>query len=440
VTGIDERTLRRRLREELGGLPVQPVPITAVTGRGRAVRARRRLTAAAAAAVAAAVAALLAIPALLPGGGLAGNPAVTMSAPDPAAPGGVFASGTYYGKPWRLAVRDISGQGRACVPAVMLNGHHGDLLSRTVSTATAVGYPAFLTLLPGLRRVGFGFVAVRPGVTSVAVKLADGESVTAQTVAVTRCGERFRLAGFAYADSNPTGITAFAGARRAGTSIVGPVPFTARAGVVAAGPSTGLWENTPAGGKRPVITVGLAGKGTVGRATATSVHWQIRVVLGGGACRGTGGVGPGGTGWTSCWTGDCFYATAAASSGLYQWQSQTCLAIEAPPRAARLTQVPAIGSPETKDQPLGPELTAYAGLVSPRTAHVMAYFSNGAVRRLTPGTGAGRKYIGLAMAKQVLVTRLVLYDAARHPFATVLRMPGSCGVQPIPACGTYVPR
>jgi hypothetical protein len=438
VTGIDERTLRRRLHEELGGLAVQPVPMTTVTGRGRAVRARRRLAAACAAAVAAAVAALLAIPALLPGGGLGDSPAVTISAPDPAAPGGVFANGTYRGKPWRLAVQNVAGQG--CVPAVTLNGHHGDLLSRRAVTATAAGFPAFLTLLPGLRQIGFGFVLVKPGVTSVTVKLADGGSVTAQAVTLTRCGERFRLAGFGYADSNPASVTAFAGTRPTGTSILGPVPFTARASVLPAGPSTGLWENTHAGQSRPALVSGLAGRGTVG-SPVNGASWQIEVQLGGGACKGLGGVGPRGIGWTSCWTGDCFVAIAAGFGHQDQLQSQTCLPIEAPPRTARLTQLPPMTGLQTRKQQLRGSLAGYAGLVSPRTAHVMAYFSNGAVRRLAPGLVAGRKYIGLAMAKQVVVTRLVLYDAARRPFATVSRMPTSCGVQPIPACdSSYVPR
>jgi hypothetical protein len=68
------------------------------------------------------------------------------------------------------------------------------------------------------------------------------------------------------------------------------------------------------------------------------------------------------------------------------------------------------------------------------------YLSDGTTRRLTPTVVAGRKYIGLAVAKQVLVSRIELYDAARHGFAALTSMPTSCGVQPVPPCGTYSPR
>ena len=155
--------------------------------------------------------------------------------------------------------------------------------------------------------------------------------------------------------------------------------------------------------------------------------------LGGGACRALAGSGPHST-WTSCWDGDCFTATVTGSSGVYQWQSQTCLPLQPAPRSIRLVRVPDISGRVVSNEPSGPGLTAYAGLVSPQTAHVVVHYSNGGVRRLTPGLVAGRKYIGLAMSKQVLVTKIELFDAARRSFATVLRVPASCGVQPIPAC------
>jgi len=49
---IDERALRRRLREDLGSIAVPPAPVGAVLRRGAGIRARRRAVAGAIAAVA----------------------------------------------------------------------------------------------------------------------------------------------------------------------------------------------------------------------------------------------------------------------------------------------------------------------------------------------------------------------------------------------------
>jgi hypothetical protein len=87
----DHQRLRQRLHEEFGALDVSPPPVLRVTGRGRQIRARRR------ALVLGSLVILLAggaLSAQATGGQKAVPPAVTVSVPDPAAPGGVFASGT----------------------------------------------------------------------------------------------------------------------------------------------------------------------------------------------------------------------------------------------------------------------------------------------------------------------------------------------------------
>lgn len=436
---LDEQQLKRRLREELSGLPVAYAPVGAVTSRGRAVRSRRRLTAAAAAAVAAAaVAALFAVPAILPGG-LVGGAAVTMNSPDPRAPGGVFASGTAFGHTWRLAVRNIAAPGLGCLPAVTLNGHQADLLpgrataagSTSQPPASRVGYTGFLTLLPGPHQVGYGFVAVHPGVTTVRVKLADRTKLAAQPVTVTTCGTRFQLAGFAYTDANPTRITVFSGPAQTGTTATGWVPFTGHFHTIPPAPPTGMWEATPDGQSRPILT-GVAGQGTAGR-----TQWHVDVELGGGVCH---GLSTETTSWTACWNGDCFSAGANQPGHAQQWQSDTCVAIEPSPAVIRLTHLPAVGASLAKGGPPSPELTAYAGLVGARTAHAVAYLSDGTTRRLTPRVVGGRKYIALAVAKQLVVTKIELFDAARHPFAGLTSMPESCGETPVPACGAFTPR
>ena len=85
----DDR-LRRRLHEEFGALEISPAPVLRVTGRGRGVRARRRALAAFTVILAA-----LAVVAAARFDQAATGPTVTLNAPNPAAPGGVFASGTW---------------------------------------------------------------------------------------------------------------------------------------------------------------------------------------------------------------------------------------------------------------------------------------------------------------------------------------------------------
>src|SRR5215472_17828535 len=109
--------IRRRLHAEIGSVDISPAPVISATRRGRAIRARRRALAGGAAALA--VAAVLAAR-FIAASGPAPYP-VTLNAPNPNAPGGVFASGTADGKPWRLAVRNIAADPgtRLCLPAVM---------------------------------------------------------------------------------------------------------------------------------------------------------------------------------------------------------------------------------------------------------------------------------------------------------------------------------
>ena len=121
---VDDQTILRRLRAEFASLEISPAPVVAVTRRGKAIRAGRRAVAGGLAAVA--VVAVLAVRA-------AQGPApatVTVNEPRPGAPGGVFASGTAGGKPWRMAVRNIAADPGTqwCLPAVMFNGHNGNVL------------------------------------------------------------------------------------------------------------------------------------------------------------------------------------------------------------------------------------------------------------------------------------------------------------------------
>jgi hypothetical protein len=390
VSAADEQVLRSRLREELGTLRVRPAPVTAVTSRGRAVRARRRVVAAAlTAAAAAAAAVLVAVPGVLPAS-LRGVPPVTVNAPDPAAPGGVFASGTAAGRRWQLAVANIATGGR-CLPAVMLNGHAGDVLYR--APGQVIGNPAFL-----LRAfTGFGFFQVTQAVTRAAVVIPGG-TVSLRPVAVPSCGGPVRLVGFAFPHPR-RGVTAIKAYDAAGHAQTLAPPATTFASIPVAPPAprpsraipsgsaeAGVWQNLDTA--RPDVLASLRTT-LIARSPGHTLSWAITMSLGlyGQCYQGT--AGPAG------------HQTGIAGLG-------RCAPVEEPPAGIMLTEVPF---------PAGVHVTGYAGLASPRTAYATALLSDGTTRTMDAVTVTGRTYLGLAVARPARLLRLWLYDAAGTPFA-----------------------
>ena len=181
----DDQRLRQRLHEEFGALEISPAPVLRVTARGRGVRARRRALAAGTT-----ILTVLAVVAAAHLNGRATAPPVTLNQPNPAAPGGVFASGTADGKPWALAVRNIAAAPgtRWCLPAVMLNGHSGDVLFKGARGTPTFGNPAFLAYVPGFRGLSAMFTQVAPGQTRLVGTFPGGRSITARAVWVRACG------------------------------------------------------------------------------------------------------------------------------------------------------------------------------------------------------------------------------------------------------------
>ena len=159
-----------------------------MTRQGKAIRARRRALAGGAAA--AAVAAVLAARFIAAPGPAPNANTVTLNAPNPSAPGGVFASGTAAGKPWRLAVRNIADPGtRRCLPAVMLNGRDGNVLFGA-ARGEPVGHPALLRGIPGLPGIGAMVTQVAPGTTRLVVTLPGGRELAVRPVRVPRAASR----------------------------------------------------------------------------------------------------------------------------------------------------------------------------------------------------------------------------------------------------------
>ncbi len=377
---FDERTLRQRLHAELGSVEIPPAPVVAVTRRGRAIRARRRAVAGGLAVIA--VAAVLA--ARFVGAPGPAPAAVTLNAPQPGAPGGVFASGTAHGKPWRLAVRNIAADPGTpwCLPAVMLNGRDGDVLFKAGSRAAAFGNPAVIANIPGLPGVGAAFTQVPPQVTRLLVYLPGDRQLSVRPVRVSVCGEQFHLAGFAFTDPRRgvSQIMAYSRSRFYDGLVMGKLS-------AGTGFAAGVWTN------HDYSHADLAASWahpTIGQDTVAGQRWYIDTSLG--------------------LLGQCYGGTVRRGRSYVE-----CLPVAAPPRTIALDYVPLQGGYT--------QFTGYAGLVNPRTAKITVTFSAAPDLTVRPVNVAGRAYVAFAVPPGCQVTRMRLFDSTGRIFATTTKVP-----------------
>jgi hypothetical protein len=399
VALTDDQLLRQRLHEEFGALEVSLPPVLRITGRGRGIRARRRALAAGTAVLAAlAVAAAAHF-----NPKTAGAPTVTLNKPNPAAPGGVFASGTAHGKPWALAVRNIADAGsHRCLAAVMFNGRDGDVLFKVAKGTPSFGNPAFVSGISGFPGIGAMFTQVPPGTTRLVLGFADGMQVSARPVGVRACGTAFNLAGLVFADARrtPTGVATYT---RSGLDE--RLVLNSNAAVwTMFGPSTrGVWVNLDK--SRADIAASQAAT-PIGAGTVTGQAWHIRVSLG--------------------LYGQCYTATLR-TPGHGRGQGSVCVPVAAPPRIVSLTYLP-VSSAQA-------QLPGYAGLVTPRAATVVVSINNGTSRTVRPVDVAGRAYLAFAVPAGCRPYLLSLYDAAGHRIATSTALPPAkrAGSPPLPA-------
>ena len=386
----DEQAVRQRLHAELGSVEVFPAPIISMTRRGRTIRARRRALVGGATL---AVAAVLAVP-FITAPGPAPNP-VNVNAPNPNAPGGVFASGTADGKPWQLTVRNIAA-GPWCLPAVMLNGRDGNVLLGAAREDLPVGHAAFLRDIPGLPGVGAMVTQVTPGVTRLVATFPDGRKLAVHPVRVPACGQSFYLAGFLFADPQD-GVSQLAIYSRHG--LAERLALTDRAtgrSVFAATPA-GIWANLD---KSPRNIAASQANHLIGTGKIDGKTWQIRTGLG--------------------LFGQCYAATLRSGG-----HSRQCVPVAGPPRTIAVDFVPI---PYGRSQ-----LAGYAGLVSPRTVSVVAEFNGGlSPHTYKPVDVAGRKYVAIVAPPDNVLDRVSLLDSAGHNFASAVRpLGGMTGTLPI---------
>jgi hypothetical protein len=392
----DDQLLRQRLHDEFGALEISPPPVLRVTGRGRGVRARRRALAA--------FTVVLAAVAIVAAARFSKEPTgstVTLNAPNPAAPGGVFASGTADGKPWALAVRNIAAAPGThwCRAAVMFNGKDGDVLFKTRRGTPSFGSPAFLSHIRGFPRVGAVFTQVAPDTTRLALTFPGGRQISATPVRVRACGTSFDLAGLAYDSRHvPSEITAYT---KSGLD-EGLDVNLATATSVFEFTTPGIWMNLD--NSRADIAASQAGN-PIGTGTVRGRIWHMWASLG--------------------LYGQC-YTAAGRLPGHGRAQGSECVPVTAPPRTAALTAVP-VSTAQTR-------LPGYAGLVNPRTAYVYASVNDGTTHKVIPVRVAGRAYIALVAPPGCAVTSLDLFDASGHLFAhlgsssqPIPGLPGSAG-------------
>jgi hypothetical protein len=388
VNPTDGQRLRQRLHEEFGALEISPPPVLRVTSRGQGIRTRRRALAIGGLAV---VLAAGTLSAHVTAGQKAARPAtVTVSAPDPAAPGGVFASGTADGKRWALAVRNIAADPgtRWCLPAVMVNGRYGDVLYPLPKVTQLYGSPAYLADIPGFPGVGAMFTQVKPAVTKVTLTWRDRRTLSVRPVWVSGCeGQRFHLAGFAFASAEgaPRILSVWAYGQVMGLNLVPP-------GGLFAHTAPGVWANT--GGSRADIAASWALQ-PIGTGTVNGQVWRIRTSLG--------------------LFGQCYVATLRGGTGGGHGRGSECVPVAAPPRTVALAQVP-VPAPHT-------QLPGYAGVVNPRTAKVEVALSDGTIPPARPVNIAGRAYVAFVIPPGCQVLQLKLFDAAGHMFASTASVP-----------------
>jgi hypothetical protein len=316
---------------------------------------------------------------------------VTLNPPNPAAPGGVFASGTADGKKWALAVRNIAVRPGmpSCLPAVMFNGRYGDVLYKVSPGTPPFGNPALLERIPGFPGIGVIFTQVAVGDGRLVGTFPGGKKVTARPVLVRACGTSFNLAGYAFEDSRGT-TSEIAAYNRFGPDKGLVLSQGAGPGSLPGPEPAGIWSNLD---KSPADYRATQAQSPIGAGNIGGEIWHIRTSLG--------------------LSGQCYTATLRGGRG--RGQSGECVPVAAPPRIAALSPVPISGARA--------QLPGFAGLVNPRAAKAVVSVDNGTGLTIRPVTVAGRSYLAFAVPPGCRPYRLALFDAAGHRIAATTALP-----------------
>ncbi|MBV9446230.1 MAG: hypothetical protein JO345_10085 [Streptosporangiaceae bacterium] len=338
-------------------------------------------------------------------------PRVTISSemPGRVAPDGAFATGRADGQPWRLSVQDIAGSGARCQPAVTVNGADADPLFPGNPRPTPVGDPAFMTLGDSVPGVGFAFIQVPAAADWVWLepKPIGGLMLGMTPVTVTACGQRFRLAGFAYPVAGTLRIhettLASKSTPASRSSYTVPAELSDPRPTLADPQVAGVWQD-------PDGTHAQAASATLASGTAYGQRWSIRV-----------GFGTAG----DCFTLDTSYIDDSANAK--PAQTSYCGPISTPQGPDTIMAL-ALGEPAS----IGPGPPSSAGLgvgyavsVGPGTARLTAQLSDGSVMPVTPVVVGGRKYAAFFIPGPRVLTWLNWVNAVGQEIAGVQDLPGN---------------
>jgi len=315
-------------------------------------------------------------------GGGQGSPTPAASAPARAAgPGGVFATGTVDGHPWRLAVRDIADPGQRCLPGVTINDTDADPVYPNPDSSASV---TLGTVDPGF---SFGFIQVP---AQVGTLIIDGSSVRAVTATV--CGDRYRLIGFSYPLNGAPRITAVEPGTSASTPFPVPVPVVSDVPSASFPQDVGLWVNVGA--------LAPAASATIGSGTVSSGRWLMWLQVG--------------------LAGNCYEFEGTGSLG--SAQTGACGPIGAPGAATTIMALP-LALPD------GSSATGYGVELSPDTARLEATLSDGVSELAYPRIVAGRKYAAFTVGGSARVTRLAWLGGNGEVLASTTAIPRNGYVQ-----------
>jgi len=362
-----------------------PAPVDSIIRRGRGIRLQRAVAAVGCLGLGGIIVAATALaPPPIPAPQEPPLP-VTVPVSGIAGPGGVFASGTVNGHPWRLAVQDIADPGYRCIPAITINGTDADPVYPDPENGADVA------LGPAEPGVGFAFVQLPADVEGLVL---DGRE-TLPTTTATVCGQRYRVVGFAYRLTHQPQITAVRarpGWPRLRMSAGGPtqnLPVVSQLPLIsmATGPMSqtdGRWNN-----------VGTAGAETASAVLASGQDWSLRLRF-----------GPG---------GDCYEFSANSPNSP---DMGSCGPISTPNGPETIMALP-LSYPPGADN----GATGYALQVSPVTAHLRATLSDGSTRLVTPRVVDGRRYVAFAVGASLRLKRLTWLNAAGTEVASTTALP-----------------
>ena len=379
MTGPGDGELRQRVRRLLEVVEPQVAPVDAIIRRGRGIRLRR----AGAVIGGLGLAGIIAAAAMLgppPAPAPQGPPLpVTVPASGIADPDGVFASGTADGHAWRLAVQNIADPGYRCIPAITINGTDANPVDPDPRNYAAVALGA---AAPGL---GFAFIQLPAGVQRVFLDGQEGIPAIMATV----CGQRYRIAGFAYRLTRQPRITVVSA--RPGRPAAYQLPRISGPPATAYTPPTyGTWTN-----------VGSTRGETAWAVLASGQDWWVHLYFGAGVYFGAGG--------------DCYEFSAASAPNP---DMTVCAPVSTPDGPEIITALPLA-------YPLGAHNgpTGYGVQVSPATAHLRATLSDGSTQLVTPRVVDGWRYAAFAIGASLRLERLTWLNAAGQVIASTTALP-----------------